>query len=319
MKESDPRSRPIISVTVSPRFIGDWDTLQRALDVLIHQDQSMRTATDGTERRVIISGASELQLEAICDRLFREFEIPLDVGQPEIVYLETIRKSSEAEGKYIRQVGGRGQYAHVKINLEPAEPGSGYQFIDKSSANAIPRQFVESIDSGIQEAMKAGVLNGNEIVDIRVVLCDGSYHVEDSSEMAFKIAACTALKEAARKANPVLLEPFMSIEVYTPEDYAGAIMGDLSSRGGRIAGLDPRGNSVVIHAVAPLKELLGYASHLRTITQERGSTSMQFACYGPLSNNDGSGADEIGVPANNPRGPTQRSGFAAAEPDDLFD
>ena len=215
MKESDPRCRPIISVTISPKFIGDWDMLQRALNVLTQQDQSIRTATEGTERRVIIGGASELQLEAICDRLLHEFKIPLDVRKPEIVYLETIRKSSEAEGKYIRQVGGRSQYAHVKINLEPAESGSGYQLIDKSSANAVPRQFVESIDSGIQEAMKAGVLNGNEIVDIRVGLCDGSYHVEDSSEMAFKIAACTALKEAARKANPVLLEPFMSMDVCT--------------------------------------------------------------------------------------------------------
>jgi elongation factor G len=279
----------------------------------------MRTAIEGTERRVTISGTSELHLEAICDRVLREFKIPLDVGKPEIVYLETIRKSSEAEGKYIRKVGGRGQYAHVKINLEPAESGSGYQFIDKSSANAVPRQFVESIDSGIQEAMKAGVLNGNEIVDIRVVLCDGSYHVDDSCEMAFKIAGCMALKEAARKANPVILEPFMSMEVYTPEDYAGSIIADLSSRRGRIERIDPRGHSAVIHAVAPLKELLGYASYLRTITLGRGSTSIQFACYGPLSKNDGSGADEIGVPANKPGGPTQRSGFNAAEPDDLFD
>jgi elongation factor G len=318
MNESDHRSRPIISVTVSPKYIDDWDTLQRALNALIQQDQSMRTTTEGTGR-VIISGASELHLEAICDRLLREFKILLDVGKPEIVYFETIRKSSEAEGKYIRQVGGRGQYAHVKINLEPAPSGSGYQFIDKSSANAVPRQFVESIDSGIQEAMKAGVLKGNEIVDIRVVLCDGSYHIEDSNEMAFKIAACTALKEAARKANPVILEPFMSMDVYTPEDYAGAIMADLSSRRGRIEHIDSRGHSAVIHAVAPLKELLGYTSHLRTITQGRGSTLMQFASYGPLSKNDGSGSDEIGVPANKPRGPTQRSGSAAAEPDDLFD
>lgn len=186
MKGSDPGSRPIVSITISPKFIGDWDTLQRTLNILIQQDQSMRTAIEGTERRVILGGTSELNLEAICDRLLREFNIPIDVGKPQIVYLETIRKSSEAEGKYIRQVGGRGQYAHVKIELEPAESGSGYQFIDKSSANALPRQFVEPIDSGIQEAMKAGILNGNEVVDIRVVLCDGSYDVNDSREMAFK-------------------------------------------------------------------------------------------------------------------------------------
>jgi elongation factor G len=318
MKQLDPRSRLIISVTISPKFIADWDTLQRALSVLIQQDRGVRTATEGMERRVIISGAGELHLEAICDRLLREFKIPLDVGKPEIVYLETIRKSSEAEGKYIRQVGGHGQYAHVKINLEPAPPGSGYQFIDKSSANAVPRQFVESIDSGIQEAMKAGVLNGNEIVDVRVVLCGGSYHVEDSTEMAFKIAGGMAFKEAARKAKPVILEPFMSMDVRTPDDYAGSIVADLSSRCGRIERIDTRGHSAVIHAVAPLKELLGYSSHLRAITQGRGSTSMQFASYGLVSKNDGSGADEIGVPINKPTGPTKRSGFAAAEPDDLF-
>jgi elongation factor G len=318
MKQPDPRNRPVISVSISPKFIADWDTLQRALSVLIQQDQDMRSAIEGMERRVIISGASELHLEAICDRLLREFKIPLDVGKPEIVYLETIRKSSEAESKYIRQVGGRGQYAHVKINLEPAASGSGYQFIDKSSANAASRQFVESIDCGIQGAMKAGVLNGNEIVDVRVVLCGGSYHVEDSTEMAFKIAGGMALKEAARKAKPVILEPFMSMEVYTPDEYAGSIVAALSSRCGRIERIDTRGHSAVIHAVAPLKELLGYASHLRAITQGRGSTSMQFASYGLVSKNDGSGADEIGVPANKPTGPTKRSGFAAAEPDDRF-
>jgi elongation factor G len=196
--------------------------------------------------------------------------------------------------------------------------GSGFQFIDKSPTSTVPQEFVESIQSGIAEGIKTGVLAGNEIVDIRVVLCDGSYHVEDSNEMAFKIAACMALKEAARKANPVILEPFMSMDVYTPEDFAGSIITDLSSRRGRIERIDPRGDSVVIHAVAPLKELLGYASHLRAITQGRGSTSMQFASYGPLSKSDDSGTDEIGVPANKPGGPTQRSGFAAAEPDDLF-
>jgi elongation factor G len=319
MNKSHPPNRPIISVTVSPKFVADWDAFQRALNVLTQQDQGMRTATGPTEQRVIISGMGELHLELICDRLLREFKIPIDVGKPQIVYVETILKVSEAEAKYIRQVGGRGQYAHLKISVEPREPGSGYEFVDKSSTSRVPPQFVKSIESGIADGMKTGVLAGNEIVDLRVVLCHGSYHVEDSNEMAFKIAACMALKEAVRKANPVILEPFMSMDIFTPNDYAGSIMGDLSSRRGRIEGTDPRGDSVVIYAVAPLRELLGYQSHLRTMTQGRGSAFMQFARHEPFSKGDGSGADEIGVPANKPSGPTQRRGFAAAEPDDLFD
>ena len=318
MTESQPQKHPIISVAVSPKFLGDWDTLQRALNVLTQQDQAMRTATEPSERRVTISSMGELHLEVICDRLSREFKIPVDVGKLQIVYVETIRKVSEAEAKYIRQVGGRGQYAHVKLSLEPGELGTGYQFIDKSPTNAVPQQFVESINSGIAEAMKTGVLADNEIVDLRVILCDGSYHVEDSSEVAFKIAACMAFKEAARKANPVILEPFMSMDVFIPEDYVGSIMGELSSRRGRIERINTRGDSVVVHAVAPLKEVLGFASHLRAITQPRSSCSMQFASYEPLSNG-GSEAHEIGVPANKPRSPTPKAGFAAAEPNGLFD
>jgi elongation factor G len=239
------------------------------------------------------------------------------MGKPKIVYLETIRKSAEAEAKYIRQVGGRGQYAHVKISLEPAELGSGYQFIDKSPANAVPRKFVESIDSGIQEGMKTGILNGNAIVDVRAVLCDGSYHVEDSSEMTFKIAACMACKEAVRKANPVILEPLMSIDVVTPEDFAGLIMGDLSSHRGRIEGIEPSGGSVAIRAIAPLRELLGYALRLRAITQGRSSSSMRFARYAACPDSGESGPEEISVLANKPKGPPPKSGFAAATPDEL--
>ena len=316
MNESHPQDRPIVFVVVSPSFVDDWEKLHYALNVLSQKDQSMRIATEPTERNVIISGMGESHLEIICDRLLCEFKISIDVGKPKVIYRETIRKHSEAEAKYIRQVGGRGQYAHIKLGLEPGQPESGYQFIDKSPENAVPRQFVESIDSAIQEAMKTGVLAGNEIVDVRAVLCDGSYHVEDSNEMAFKIAACMAFQEAARKANPVILEPLMSMDVFTTEDYAGSIMGDLGSRRGRIERMDSRGDSVVIHAVVPLKELLGYASHLRAINQGRGWSSMQFASYEPLSNGE-SGADEVGVTANKPKSPKPKSGCAAAKPDEL--
>jgi elongation factor G len=317
MSESHPQNRPIIFVVVSPSFIDDWENLQRALDLLSQQDQGMRITTEPTERRVIISGMGELHLEVISDRLIREFKIPLDVGKPEVIYRETIRRYSEAEAKYIRQVGGRGQYAHVKLGLEPGQPESGYQFIDESPDNAIPRQFVESIDSGIQGAMKTCVLAGNEIVDVRAVLRDGSYHVEDSNEMAFKIAGCMAFKDAARKAEPVLLEPVMAVEVVTPEDYAGVIMGDLSSRRGRIEGMEHRAGSQVIKAIVPLAEMFGYATHMRSSTQGRAEYSMHFARYEEAPNNGKSGADEIGVTANKPKGPRPKSGFAAAQPDEL--
>jgi elongation factor G len=213
MTESHPPKRPVISVTLSPKFHDDWDKLQRALSVLTQQDQGMRTATQSTERRVTVSGMGELHLEVICDRLVREFGVPLHVEKPTVIYLETIRKHAAAEGKYIRQVGGRGQYAHVAIELEPGDAESGYQFTNQSPEGAVPRQFVESIDSGIQEAMKAGVLAGKEIVDVRAVLRDGSYHVEDSNELSFKIAASMAFQEAIRKANPIVLEPLMSVHV----------------------------------------------------------------------------------------------------------
>jgi elongation factor G len=278
----------------------------------------MRTTTQSAERRVTVSGMGELHLEVICDRLEREFGVPLHVGKPTVIYLETIRKHAVAEGKYVRQVGGRGQYAHVTIELEPGDAESGYQFTNQSPEGAVPRQFVEAIDSGIQEAMKGGVLAGNEIVNVRVVLRDGSYHVEDSNELSFKIAASMALKEATRKAEPIVLEPLMSVDVFTGEDFAGAIMGDLNSRRGRIEAIEHSGNGVVIRAIAPLGELLGYHSHLRSITQGRSSSSMQFARYESVPSDGGSGPDEVGVPANKPKAPTQRHGAASAKPDELF-
>ena len=317
MSESYPQNRPIIVVVISPSLVEDWENLRRALDVLSQQDQGMRITTEPAGPRVIISGMSGLHLELICDRLFHEFKIPLDVGKPEVIYRETVRKQSEAEAKYIRQVGRRGQYAHVKLGLEPGEPESGYQFIDRSPENAVPRQFVESIDSGIQEAMKTGVLGGNEIVDVQAVLRDGSYHVEDSNEIAFKIAGSMAFKEAARKASPVLLEPVMALEVVTPEDYAGVIMGDLSSRRGRIEGMENRAGSQVIKAIVPLAEMFGYATQMRSSTQGRAEYSMHFEHYEDAPNDGKSGADEIGVTANKPKCPKPKSAFTAAQPDEL--
>jgi elongation factor G len=261
---------------------------------------------------------SELHLEIICDRIAREFEVPLHVEKPGVVHLETIRKQAVAEGKYIRQVGGRGQYAHVKMELEPGEQESGYQFADRSPEGAILRQFVKSIDAGIQKAMKAGVLGGNELVDVRAILRDGSYHVEDSNELSFEIAAATAFKEAARKASPTVVEPLMSVRVFASEDFAGAIVGDLTSRRGQIEGVETSANGIVISAIAPLGELLGYRKHLRSLTQGRGSSSMQFARYQSIPDDRDSGADEVGVSANKPKGPTRGQGTASAKSDERF-
>lgn len=319
MTASHPPKPPVISVTLSPKFQDDWDKLRHALSVLTQQDLDMRTATQSTEQRVNVSGIGELHLEVICDRIVREFGVPLNVEKPTVIYLETIRKHAAAEGKYIRQVGGRGQFAHVEIEVEPGDPESGYQFTNRSPEGAVPGEFVESIDSAIQEAMKAGVLAGNEVVDVRAVLRDGSYHVEDSNELSFKIAASMAFKEAIRKANPIVLEPLMSVHVVAPEDFAGAIMGDLHSRRGLIEGMERSANGVVIHAIAPLGELLGYHSHLRSITQGRSSPSLQFARYESVPNDGGAGPDEVGVPTIKPKAPTQRHGTDSAKPDELFE
>jgi elongation factor G len=249
---------------------------------------------------------SELHLEVICSRMLHEYKIQLDVGNPRVIFVETIRKQAEAEGKYMRQTGGRGQYAHVKLRLEPREPGSDYQFVDEITEGAVPPEFVEPVNFGIQEAMKAGILAGHEMVDLRAVLYDGSYHDVDSNEMAFKIAGSMAFKEAACKAIPVIMEPVMSVEVVTPEDFVGSIMGDLSFRRGRIEGMEHRAGSQVITAVAPLAEMLGYATQMHSITQGQAEYSMQFDHYEAAPRTGESGADEAGVTANRPKGPTTK-------------
>jgi elongation factor G len=302
-------------VAISPKAIDDRERLQRALKDLALEDRTIRTETDLNKGSTIVSGMSELHLEIICKRILREYKLQVNVGKPRIIYLETIRKKSEAEGKYIRVVSGKGNYGHVKLRLEPLEPGTGYEFVNEITDGAVPSEFVELVNLGIQEAIKVGVLAGHEMVDLRAVLCDGSYHEEDSNEMAFKIAGSTAFKEAARMASPVLLEPVMVVQIVTPEDYAGTIMGDLSSRRGRVEGMEHRSGSQVISAIVPLAEMFGYAKQLRSSTQGRAGYWMNFARYEVAPRSSESGTDEIGVTANKPTGPKARSGSAAAKLD----
>jgi elongation factor G len=306
----------LIFVVIRPRASGDRERLERALRELAQEDLTIGIAPGPTDGETAVSGVGGLQLEIICDRVVREYKIPLDVGEFKVIYLETIRKNADGEGKYIRQIGGRGQYAHVKVRLEPREAGGGYQFEDEIRDGAVPAEFVEPVNLGIQEAMKGGVLTGHEMVDLRAVLYDGSYHVGDSNEMAFRIAGSMAFKEAARKADPVVLEPVMSVEVVTPEEFAGAILGDLSRRRGRIEGMEHRAGSQVIRATVPLATMIGYAQHMRSITQGRVEYSMNFARYEEVPRGGESGAEEAGVTANKPKKPKAGSGFAAAQWDE---
>ncbi len=316
MSESNTQLRSVICVVIRPRTGDDRENLRRVLSDLTREDPAMRVETGRADGETIVSGVGELHLQIICDRIQREYKIPLDVGEFKVIYLETIRKNADGEGKYIRQVGGRGQYAHVKIRLEPREPGNGYEFVDEIKDGAVPAEFVEPVNLGIQDAMKGGVLAGHEMVDLRAVLYDGSYHVGDSNEMAFKIAGLMAFKEAARKAGPVVLEPVMAVEVVTSEESVGAILGDLSRRRGRIEGMEHRADAQVIRATVPLATMIGYAQHMRSITQGRVSYSMNFACYGEVPRGGESGADEAGVTANKPKKPNAGSGFAAARWDE---
>ena len=270
---------PVISVAVEPKTKADQEKMGMALGKLAQEDPTFKVHTDPDSGQTIISGMGELHLEIIVDRMMREYKVEANVGKPQVAYRETIRKKSEAEGKYIRQTGGRGQYGHAKIRLEPNEPGKGYEFINDIIGGSVPKEFIKPIDQGIKEAMEGGVLAGYEMVDVKATLYDGSYHDVDSNEMAFKIAGSMAFKEAARKASPVLLEPVMAVEVVTPEDYAGVIMGDLSSRRGRIEGMEHRAGSQVIKAIVPLAEMFGYATHMRSSTQGRAEYSMHFARY----------------------------------------
>jgi elongation factor G len=277
--ESIEFATPVISVAVEPKTKADQEKMGMALGKLAQEDPTFKVHTDPDSGQTIISGMGELHLEIIVDRMMREYKVEANVGKPQVAYRETIRKHSEAEGKYIRQTGGRGQYGHVKIRLDPQEPGKGYEFVNEIVGGVVPKEYIKPVDHGIQEALEGGVLAGYPMVDVKATLYDGSYHEVDSNEMAFKIAGSMAFKEAARRASPVLLEPVMAVEVVTPEDYAGTIMGDLSSRRGRIEGMEHRAGSQVIKAIVPLAEMFGYATHMRSSTQGRAEYSMHFARY----------------------------------------
>ena len=277
--ESIEFAAPVISVAVEPKTKADQEKMGMALGKLAQEDPTFKVHTDPDSGQTIISGMGELHLEIIVDRMMREYKVEANVGKPQVAYRETIRRHSEAEGKYIRQTGGRGQYGHVRIYLDPQEPGKGYEFVNDIVGGVVPKEYIKPVDQGIQEALEGGVLAGYPMVDVKATLFDGSYHEVDSNEMAFKIAGSMAFKEAARRASPVLLEPVMAVEVVTPEDYAGTIMGDLSSRRGRIEGMEHRAGSQVIKAIVPLAEMFGYATHMRSSTQGRAEYSMHFARY----------------------------------------
>jgi elongation factor G len=271
---------PVIHVAIEPKTKADQDKLGKALSSLSDEDPTFQVRTDEETGQTIIAGMGELHLEVLVDRMMREFNVEANVGKPQVAYRETITEPvRNVVLRYVRQTGGRGQYAHVVINLEPTGPGGGYEFVDEIKGGAIPREYIPAVDAGIIEAMEGGVLAGYPVVDVRATLVDGSYHEVDSSEMAFTIAGSMAFKEAARKAGPVLLEPVMRVEVVTPEEYMGDVIGDLSSRRGKIAGMEQRGNAQVVNATVPLAEMFGYATDLRSATQGRATYTMQFDSY----------------------------------------
>ncbi len=271
---------PVIHVAVEPKTKADQDKLSKALYALSEEDPTFRVQTDEETGQTVISGMGELHLEVLVDRMLREFNVDANVGKPQVAYRETVRKAVEkVEMRYVRQTGGKGQYGHVVISLEPTGPGGGYEFIDKITGGVIPKEYIPSVDAGIQEALTSGVLAGYPMVDVRVTLTFGSYHEVDSSEMAFKIAGSMAVKKAANEARPVLLEPMMAVEVTTPEDYMGDVIGDLSSRRGKVEGMEQRGSNHIVRALVPLSDMFGYATDLRSRTQGRATYSMQFHSY----------------------------------------
>ena len=273
---------PVISMAIEPKTKADQEKMGIALQKLGQEDPSLRLSTDEETAQTIISGMGELHLEIIVDRMFREFKVEANVGKPQVAYRETVQAKAEAEGKYIRQTGGRGQYGHVYLEVAPQEAGKGFEFINDVVGGAIPKEYIPAVEKGIREAMGTGVLAGYPMVDFTVTLTDGSYHDVDSSEIAFKIAASMGFKEACRKASPTLLEPIMSLEVIVPEVYMGDVIGDLNARRGKIHGMRVRAGAQVITADVPLKEMFGYATDLRSKTQGRGVFTMQFSRYEPV-------------------------------------
>jgi elongation factor G len=278
--ESMEFPEPVIHVAVEPKTKADQDKLSKALYSLSEEDPTFQVKTDEETGQTVISGMGELHLEVLVDRMLREFKVDAHVGKPQVAYRETVTKAAEkVDMRYVRQTGGRGQYGHVVITLEPTGPGGGYEFVDKITGGVIPKEYIPSVDAGIQDALSSGIVAGYPVVDIRITLTFGSYHDVDSSEMAFKIAGSMAFKKAMGLAGPVLLEPIMSVVVTTPEDYMGEVIGDLSSRRGRVEGMEQVGNSQVIRAQVPLSDMFGYATDLRSRTQGRATYTMQFSSY----------------------------------------
>ena len=276
---------PVIRVAIEPKDKASQEKMILALIKLAEEDPSFKTYTDQETGQTIIAGMGELHLEIIVDRLLREFKVQANVGAPQVAYRETIRKAIEAEGKYIKQSGGKGQYGHCRIKLEPQEPGKGYEFVNNIVGGVIPKEYIEPINNGIKEASQTGVLAGYETVDFKVTLYDGSYHDVDSSEMAFKIAGSMAFKDGARKADPVLLEPIMKVEVEMPDEYLGDVMGNINRRRGMVTGTDMVNGLQVINAQIPLGEMFGYATDLRSLTQGRGTYNMEFSHYAEVPRN----------------------------------
>jgi elongation factor G len=270
---------PVIKLAVEPKTKADQEKLGSALAKLAQEDPTFKINTDPDTAQTIISGMGELHLEIITDRLVREFGVGVNVGKPQVAYKETIRQTAKSEGKYIKQTGGRGQYGHVKLEVSPLPPGSGFEFLNEITGGAIPREYIKPVEEGIKEAMQAGPLAGYEVRDVRVTLYDGSYHEVDSSEMAFKIAGSIGFKEALSRARPVLLEPIMSVEVVVPESYMGDVIGNLNARRGKVERMEPRAGTQVITAKVPLAEMFGYATDLRSMTQGRANYSMHFSHY----------------------------------------
>jgi elongation factor G len=280
--ESMQFPEPVISIAIEPKTKGDLERLGNSLQRLTLEDPSFKVKTDEETSQTIISGMGELHLEIIVDRLLREFNVEANVGQPQVAYRETLTKAVKSEGRFIRQSGGRGQYGHVWLTIEPQAPGKGFEFVNRIVGGAIPREYIPAVQKGVIEAMEKGVLAGYPMVDIKVTLFDGSYHEVDSSEMAFKIAGSMGFKEGARQANPILLEPMMSVEIITPEEFMGQVVSDLNSRRGKTTKVEYRAGTDVISGEVPLANMFGYATDLRSLTQGRATFTLQFCHYSPV-------------------------------------
>jgi elongation factor G len=276
---------PVISVAVEPKTKQDMEKLSKALQSLSEEDPTFRVNVDPETNQTVIAGMGELHLEILVDRMLREFKVEANVGAPQVAYRETIRKAVKTEGKFIRQSGGKGQYGHVVIEVEPGEPGSGFEFVSKIVGGSIPKEYISPAEQGMKEACESGILAGYPVIDVKATLVDGSFHDVDSSEMAFKIAGSMAIKDGVMKASPVLLEPMMKVEVEVPEDFLGDVMGDLNSRRGQIEGMGSEQGIAKVTAKVPLAEMFGYATDIRSKTQGRGIFSMEFSNYDEVPRN----------------------------------